>query len=137
MVDISIFLTLRLFARSTPLALRFSAVLSSRSRLQQWGYRRFWIAEHHNNEAVASAATALVISQIAAATKSIRVGAGGIMLRTTPHSWLRSNLALWMLSTQEGLTLAWGVRRAPTKLAKRPSGAPAGASALLRMSRNC
>jgi luciferase family oxidoreductase group 1 len=49
-------------------------------KAEQWGYRRFWIAEHHNNEAVASAAAALVISQIAAATKSIRVGAGGIML---------------------------------------------------------
>ena len=47
---------------------------------EQWGYRRFWIAEHHNNEAVASAATALVINQVAAATKNIRVGAGGIML---------------------------------------------------------
>jgi luciferase family oxidoreductase group 1 len=49
-------------------------------KAEQWGYRRFWIAEHHNMEAVASAATTLVISQIAAATKSIRVGAGGIML---------------------------------------------------------
>jgi luciferase family oxidoreductase group 1 len=47
---------------------------------ERWGYRRFWVAEHHNNEAVASAATALVISQIAAATARIRVGAGGIML---------------------------------------------------------
>lgn len=47
---------------------------------EYWGYRRFWIAEHHNNEAMASAATALVINQVAAATKKIRVGAGGIML---------------------------------------------------------
>src|ERR1700755_1269810 len=47
---------------------------------ERWGYRRFWVAEHHNFEGVASAATALVISQIAAATASIRVGAGGIML---------------------------------------------------------
>jgi luciferase family oxidoreductase group 1 len=47
---------------------------------EQWGYRRFWLAEHHNVEGIASAATALVISQVAAATKIIRVGAGGIML---------------------------------------------------------
>jgi luciferase family oxidoreductase group 1 len=59
-------------------ALRRSVELAVKT--EQWGYRRFWIAEHHNNEAVASAATALVINQIAAATKCIRVGAGGIML---------------------------------------------------------
>jgi luciferase family oxidoreductase group 1 len=59
-------------------ALRRSVELAVKA--EQLGYRRFWIAEHHNIEAVASAATALVISQVAAATKSIRVGAGGIML---------------------------------------------------------
>lgn len=45
-----------------------------------WGYRRFWVAEHHNLGGIASAATALVIGHIAAGTRSIRVGAGGIML---------------------------------------------------------
>jgi luciferase family oxidoreductase group 1 len=47
---------------------------------ERWGYRRFWLAEHHNMGGIASAATALVISHVAAATKSIRVGSGGIML---------------------------------------------------------
>ena len=47
---------------------------------EQWGYRRYWVAEHHNMPGVASAATALVVSHIAAGTRSIRVGAGGIML---------------------------------------------------------
>ena len=47
---------------------------------ERWGYRRYWVAEHHNMPGVASAATALVISHIAAGTRSIRVGAGGIML---------------------------------------------------------
>jgi luciferase family oxidoreductase group 1 len=45
-----------------------------------WGYRRFWVAEHHNMPGIASAATAVVIGHIAAGTRSIRVGAGGIML---------------------------------------------------------
>ena len=45
-----------------------------------WGYRRFWIAEHHNMPTVTTAATALVIQHVAAATRTIRVGAGGIML---------------------------------------------------------
>ncbi len=47
---------------------------------EQWGYSRFWLAEHHNFTGIASAATSLVIGHVAAATKSIRVGAGGIML---------------------------------------------------------
>ena len=44
------------------------------------GYHRYWLAEHHNMPGIASAATAVVIGHVAAATKSIRVGAGGIML---------------------------------------------------------
>lgn len=44
------------------------------------GYRRIWVAEHHNMPGIASAATSVVIAHIAAGTKSIRVGAGGIML---------------------------------------------------------
>lgn len=44
------------------------------------GYRRIWVAEHHNMAGIASAATAVVIGHIAAGTKTIRVGAGGIML---------------------------------------------------------
>ena len=44
------------------------------------GYRRFWIAEHHNMPAVTTAATSLVIAHVAAGTSRIRVGAGGIML---------------------------------------------------------
>ena len=47
---------------------------------EQWGYQRFWVAEHHNMESIASAATSLVISHVAAGTRHIRVGAGGIML---------------------------------------------------------
>lgn len=44
------------------------------------GYKRFWLAEHHNMPGIASAATSVVIGHVAAHTKSIRVGAGGIML---------------------------------------------------------
>ena len=47
---------------------------------EAWGYHRFWLAEHHNMPGIASAATAVVIGHIAAGTKTIRVGAGGIML---------------------------------------------------------
>ena len=47
---------------------------------EDWGYRRLWVAEHHNMAGVTTAATSLVIAHIAAGTRKIRVGAGGIML---------------------------------------------------------
>jgi luciferase family oxidoreductase group 1 len=47
---------------------------------ERWGYARFWLAEHHNMPGIASAATAVLIGQVGAATSRIRIGAGGIML---------------------------------------------------------
>jgi luciferase family oxidoreductase group 1 len=47
---------------------------------EQLGYRRFWLAEHHNMPGIASAATAVVIGHVAAGTSTIRLGSGGIML---------------------------------------------------------
>ncbi|MEN3286071.1 MAG: hypothetical protein V7634_371 [Bradyrhizobium sp.] len=50
------------------------------SHAEHLGYRRIWVAEHHNMEGIASAATSIVLAHIAEGTKTIRVGAGGIML---------------------------------------------------------
>src|ERR1700740_702534 len=47
---------------------------------EAWGYRRIWVAEHHNMQGIARAAPSVVAGHIAAGTKTIRVGAGGIML---------------------------------------------------------
>ena len=47
---------------------------------EQWGYQRFWLAEHHNMAGVASSATSVLIGYIAGGTSTIRVGSGGIML---------------------------------------------------------
>ncbi len=47
---------------------------------EDWGYKRVWVAEHHNMTGIASAATSIVIAHIAGGTRKIRVGAGGIML---------------------------------------------------------
>jgi len=47
---------------------------------ERLGYRRYWLAEHHNMPGIASAATSVVIAHVAGGTKTIRVGAGGIML---------------------------------------------------------
>ncbi|WP_374634703.1 LLM class flavin-dependent oxidoreductase [Ferrovibrio sp.] len=59
-------------------ALRNSRDLAAHA--EDWGYQRFWVAEHHNMAGIASAATSVVIGYIAGGTKKIRVGAGGIML---------------------------------------------------------
>jgi luciferase family oxidoreductase group 1 len=48
--------------------------------VEGWGYRRFWLAEHHNIPGIASAATAVLIGYVAEHTSKIRIGAGGIML---------------------------------------------------------
>jgi luciferase family oxidoreductase group 1 len=47
---------------------------------EAWGYRRYWVAEHHNLDGIASSATVVLIGYLAEATKTIRVGSGGIML---------------------------------------------------------
>jgi luciferase family oxidoreductase group 1 len=48
--------------------------------VERWGYRRFWLAEHHGMPGIASSATAVLIGHVAGRTSSLRVGAGGIML---------------------------------------------------------
>ena len=47
---------------------------------ERLGYRRFWLAEHHNMPGIASAATAVALAHVAASTETIRVGSGGVML---------------------------------------------------------
>lgn len=58
----------------------FRETLDLARHAEQWGYRRFWLAEHHNIPGIASAATAVLIGFVAGGTKSIRVGSGGVML---------------------------------------------------------
>ena len=58
----------------------FKKSLQVAQRVEQLGYNRYWFAEHHNMENIASSATAVLIGYIAAGTSSIRVGSGGIML---------------------------------------------------------
>jgi luciferase family oxidoreductase group 1 len=48
--------------------------------VEKWGFNRYWLAEHHNMPGIASSATAVVIGHVAAFTKTIRVGSGGVML---------------------------------------------------------
>ncbi|AKU93150.1 LLM class flavin-dependent oxidoreductase [Vulgatibacter incomptus] len=59
-------------------ALRNSLDLAQHA--EKWGFRRFWLAEHHNMTGIASSATAVAIGYIAGGTSTIRVGSGGVML---------------------------------------------------------
>ncbi|MEP1201626.1 LLM class flavin-dependent oxidoreductase [Tateyamaria sp.] len=75
------------------------------------GYHRYWLAEHHNMPGIASAATAVVIGAVASATKSIRVGAGGIMLPN--HSPLVIAEQFGTLATLHPGRVDLGLGRAP------------------------
>jgi luciferase family oxidoreductase group 1 len=65
-------------------AASFRNSLDLAQHAERWGYRRFWLAEHHNIPSVASAATSVLIAYVAGGTSTIRVGAGGIMLPNHP-----------------------------------------------------
>jgi luciferase family oxidoreductase group 1 len=91
------------------LALRNSLDLARHA--ERLGYKRFWVAEHHNMGGVASAATAVVIGHIAQGTSSIRVGAGGIMLPN--HAPLMVAEAFGTLAALHGPRIDLGLGRAP------------------------
>src|SRR5882757_9493019 len=48
--------------------------------VEAWGYQRYWLAEHHNMDGVASSATAVLVGHVAGGTQTMRVGSGGVML---------------------------------------------------------
>ncbi|MBF9042900.1 MsnO8 family LLM class oxidoreductase [Rhodobacterales bacterium HKCCE4037] len=75
------------------------------------GYHRYWLAEHHNMPGIASAATPIVIGHVAAATRSIRVGAGGVMLPN--HAPLVVAEQFGTLATLYGDRIDLGLGRAP------------------------
>jgi luciferase family oxidoreductase group 1 len=79
MVPLSV-LDLATITRGSDASTAFRNTLDLAQHAEAWGYRRYWLAEHHNMPGIASAATSIVIAHVAAGTKTIRVGAGGIML---------------------------------------------------------
>jgi luciferase family oxidoreductase group 1 len=78
---------------------------------EAWGYRRYWLAEHHNTPGLASSAPEVLIGHVAAATTCIRVGAGGIMLPN--HSALHVAEAFRVLEALHPGRIDLGVGRAP------------------------
>jgi luciferase family oxidoreductase group 1 len=79
MIDLSV-LDLAPIAEGSSAVQALANTLSLAQHAEGHGYRRFWLAEHHNMEGLACSATAVLIAHVAAGTKTIRVGSGGIML---------------------------------------------------------
>ena len=90
---------------------------------ERLGYNRYWLAEHHNMAGIASAATSVVIGAVAAATKTIRVGAGGVML---------PNHAPLVIAEQFGTLNALHPGRIDLGLGRAPGSDGATAQALRR-----
>jgi luciferase family oxidoreductase group 1 len=80
---------------------------------EQWGYRRYWLAEHHSIEGLACSATPVLIGHVAAATSSIRVGSGGVML---------PNHAPLVVAEQFGTLAALYPNRIDLGLGRAPGG---------------
>jgi luciferase family oxidoreductase group 1 len=78
---------------------------------EEWGYQRYWVAEHHNSGGLASATPEILIAQLAASTKTIRVGSGGVML--SHYSPLKVAEAFKLLTTLYPGRIDLGIGRAP------------------------
>jgi luciferase family oxidoreductase group 1 len=103
------------------LALRSSLDLARHA--ERLGYHRFWLAEHHNMPGIASAATAVALAHVAAGTRSIRIGSGGIML---------PNHAPLMVAEQFGTLAALHPGRVDLGLGRAPGTDQLTARALRR-----
>ncbi len=90
-------------------ALRRSIDLAQRA--EAWGYRRYWVAEHHNMPGIASSAPAVLIAHLASATTSLRVGSGGVMLPN--HAPLAVAEQFGMLEALHPGRIDLGLGRAP------------------------
>src|SRR5204862_779275 len=91
--------------------------------VEAFGYRRYWMAEHHNLPGIASAATAVALAHVAAGTSHIRIGAGGIML---------PNHAPLMIAEQFGTLAALHPGRVELGLGRAPGSDQVTARAMRR-----
>ena len=89
--------------------------------VEDWGFNRYWLAEHHNMPGIASSATSIIIGHIAQMTKDIRVGSGGVML---------PNHAPLVIAEQFGTLDAMYPDRIDLGLGRAPGGDQATARAL-------
>ena len=122
MVPLSV-LDLAPIVEGRDVAQSFRNSLDLAQHTEGWGYRRFWLAEHHNMPGIASAATAVLIAYVAGGTSRIRVGAGGIML---------PNHAPLVIAEQFGTLESLFPGRIDLGLGRAPGSDPITAQALRR-----
>ena len=108
---------------SIPEAFRNSRRLAQNA--ERWGYRRYWVAEHHNLDGIASAATVVLMGYLAGGTETIRIGSGGIML---------PNHAPFIVAEQVGTLESLYPRRIDLGLGRAPGTDPLTMRALRRHS---
>lgn len=101
----------------------FKNSLNIAQNVEKWGYKRFWLAEHHNMQGIASSATVILIGHIANGTTSLRVGSGGIML---------PNHAPLVVAEQFGTLATLFPNRIDLGLGRAPGTDPHTAAALKR-----
>ncbi len=110
-------------AEGSTAAQSFRNTLDLARHAERWGFKRYWLAEHHGMPGIASAATAVLIGHVAGGTTTIRVGAGGIMLPN--HSPL-------VIAEQFGTLESLYPGRIDLGLGRAPGSDPATAQALRR-----
>ncbi|WP_188188837.1 LLM class flavin-dependent oxidoreductase [Nonomuraea sp. SYSU D8015] len=89
----------------------FTHSVALAQRAEELGYKRIWYAEHHNMDSIASSATSVLIAHVAAHTRTIRLGAGGVMLPN--HSPLTIAEQFGTLETLHPGRIDLGLGRAP------------------------
>jgi luciferase family oxidoreductase group 1 len=87
------------------------ATVTLATRAEEWGYHRFWVAEHHNMPGVASTSPPVLIAYLLARTSTIRVGSGGVMLPNHPPLVVAEQFA--MLEALAPGRVDLGIGRAP------------------------
>ena len=105
------FLDLAYVTEDATIAQTFEKTLDSAKHAESLGFERFWLAEHHNMDGVASSATSILIGYVAGNTKKIRVGSGGLMLPN--HSPLVVAEQFGTLATLYPNRIDLGLGRAP------------------------
>jgi luciferase family oxidoreductase group 1 len=110
-------------AQGSDAAQSFRNTLDLARHAERWGFKRYWLAEHHGMPGIASAATAVLIAHVAGGTSTIRVGAGGIMLPN--HSPL-------VIAEQFGTLESLYPGRIDLGLGRAPGSDPVTARALRR-----
>jgi luciferase family oxidoreductase group 1 len=116
-------LDLAVVGAGSPAGAALTSTTQLAQRTEELGYHRFWVAEHHNMPGIASSAPAVLIAHLAAATREIRVGSGGVML---------PNHAPLVVAEQFGMLEALHPGRVDLGIGRAPGTDPVTAQALRR-----